>query len=152
MTPTRCAMSAVTGYTVSVASTSSTKALTAFALRFQLGPLHTMRQLSDSHHRDANLSLAIHLSDLCHDLCHSLPAPLSPDDDAGIENQSNKDGFQGFRLRTICSTSAANSTAELRYLVLPERPPGTDGMTEDQLAALVTRDAMVGVAKVSPPK
>jgi nitrile hydratase len=44
-----------------------------------------------------------------------------------------------------------DSTAELRYLVLPERPAGTEGMTEDQLAALVTRDAMVGVAKVMPP-
>jgi len=44
-----------------------------------------------------------------------------------------------------------DSTAELRYLVLPERPAGTEKMTEDQLAALVTRDAMVGVAKVSPP-
>jgi nitrile hydratase len=43
-----------------------------------------------------------------------------------------------------------DSTAELRYLVLPERPPGTENMTEDELAALVTRDAMVGVAKVSP--
>jgi nitrile hydratase len=41
-----------------------------------------------------------------------------------------------------------DSTAELRYLVLPERPAGTDNLTEDQLAALVTRDAMVGVAKV----
>ena len=45
-----------------------------------------------------------------------------------------------------------DSTAELRYLVLPERPAGTDGWTEDQLANLVTRDAMVGVAKVPPPK
>jgi nitrile hydratase len=45
-----------------------------------------------------------------------------------------------------------DSTAELRYLVLPERPAGTDGWTEEQLAALVTRDAMVGVAKVPPPK
>jgi nitrile hydratase subunit alpha len=44
-----------------------------------------------------------------------------------------------------------DSTAELRYLVLPERPPGTEKLTEDQLAVLVTRDAMVGVAKVSPP-
>jgi len=44
-----------------------------------------------------------------------------------------------------------DSTAEIRYLVLPERPPGTDGMTEEQLAALVTRNAMVGVAKVSRP-
>jgi nitrile hydratase subunit alpha len=42
-----------------------------------------------------------------------------------------------------------DSTAEIRYLVLPERPPGTQGMTEEQLAALVTRNAMVGVAQVS---
>ena len=42
-----------------------------------------------------------------------------------------------------------DSTAEIRYLVLPERPSGTEGMTEEALAALVTRDAMVGVAKVS---
>jgi nitrile hydratase len=45
-----------------------------------------------------------------------------------------------------------DSTAELRYLVLPERPAGTSGMSEAQLAELVTRDAMVGVAKVLPPK
>src|SRR5215471_17895576 len=38
-------------------------------------------------------------------------------------------------------------TAEIRYLVLPERPAGTEHMTEEQLAALVTRDAMIGVAK-----
>ena len=42
-----------------------------------------------------------------------------------------------------------DSTAEVRYLVLPERPAGTEGLTEDQLAALVTRDSMVGVAKVA---
>jgi nitrile hydratase len=45
-----------------------------------------------------------------------------------------------------------DSTAELRYLVLPERPAGTAGMSEEALAALVTRDAMVGVAKVSASK
>src|SRR4029434_3759781 len=44
-----------------------------------------------------------------------------------------------------------DSTAELRYLVLPERPSGTESMSEEQLAALVTRDAMVGVAKVTLP-
>ena len=44
-----------------------------------------------------------------------------------------------------------DSTAELRYLVLPERPAGTETMSEEQLAALVTRDAMVGVAKVTLP-
>jgi nitrile hydratase len=45
-----------------------------------------------------------------------------------------------------------DSTAELRYMVLPERPPGTEGMREDELAALVTRDSMIGVAKVATPK
>lgn len=44
-----------------------------------------------------------------------------------------------------------DSTAELRYLVLPERPAGTERMTEEQLAALVTRDAMIGVARVALP-
>jgi nitrile hydratase subunit alpha len=42
-----------------------------------------------------------------------------------------------------------DSTAEIRYLVLPERPAGTEHMTEEELAALVTRDSMVGVAKVT---
>jgi nitrile hydratase subunit alpha len=41
-----------------------------------------------------------------------------------------------------------DSTAEIRYLVLPERPEGTEEMSEEELAGLVTRDAMVGVAKV----
>jgi nitrile hydratase len=45
-----------------------------------------------------------------------------------------------------------DSTAEIRYMVLPERPAGTEGMTEPELAALVTRDAMIGVAKVSGPR
>jgi nitrile hydratase subunit alpha len=44
-----------------------------------------------------------------------------------------------------------DSTAEIRYLVLPERPAGTEKMNEDELAALVTRDAMVGVAKITFP-
>ena len=37
-----------------------------------------------------------------------------------------------------------DSTAEIRYLVLPMRPEGTDGMSEDELASLVTRDSMIG--------
>jgi len=44
-----------------------------------------------------------------------------------------------------------DSNAELRYMVLPERPLGTEGMSEAQLAALVTRDAMIGVVKVQAP-
>jgi nitrile hydratase len=39
-----------------------------------------------------------------------------------------------------------DSSADMRYMVLPARPPGTDGMGEDELAALVTRDCMIGVA------
>jgi nitrile hydratase subunit alpha len=44
-----------------------------------------------------------------------------------------------------------DSTAELRYIVLPERPAGSEKLSEEELAALVTRDAMVGVAKISMP-
>ena len=44
-----------------------------------------------------------------------------------------------------------DSTAEIRYMVLPERPAGTERMSEEQLAELVTRDAMIGVATVPPP-
>jgi nitrile hydratase len=40
-----------------------------------------------------------------------------------------------------------DSSAEARYLVLPQRPAGTDGMTEEELAGLVTRDGMIGVAR-----
>jgi nitrile hydratase len=42
-----------------------------------------------------------------------------------------------------------DSTSEMRYLVLPERPAGTDNMSEDELAGLVTRDAMIGTTKVT---
>jgi len=44
-----------------------------------------------------------------------------------------------------------DSSSEVRWLVLPERPAGTDHMTEEQLAALITREAMVGVEKVATP-
>lgn len=41
-----------------------------------------------------------------------------------------------------------DSSAEVRYLVVPERPAGTDGLGEEELAALVTRDSMIGVARL----
>jgi nitrile hydratase len=44
-----------------------------------------------------------------------------------------------------------DSSSEVRYLVLPERPEGTEDLSEEELAALVTRDAMVGVAVVKAP-
>jgi nitrile hydratase len=45
-----------------------------------------------------------------------------------------------------------DSTAEMRYLVLPQRPAGTDSMSEEELAEIVTRDSMIGVAKVNQPQ
>jgi len=44
-----------------------------------------------------------------------------------------------------------DSTAELRYIVLPERPEGTDGMSEEELAELVTRNSMIGTEKAANP-
>lgn len=44
-----------------------------------------------------------------------------------------------------------DSSAEVRYLVLPQRPAGSDGLDEDALAALVDREAMIGVARVPAP-
>ena len=45
-----------------------------------------------------------------------------------------------------------DSTAEVRYIVLPERPAGSEKLNEQELAALVTRDAMIGVTKVTLPQ
>ena len=56
----------------------------------------------------------------------------------------------GLQLSDDVAVRVWDSTAELRYLVVPERPSGTQNLSEEQLAALVTRDSMVGVAKVSP--
>ena len=58
----------------------------------------------------------------------------------------------GLELGADVALRVWDSTAELRYLVLPQRPPGTEGWTDEQLASIVTRDAMVGVAKIAPPR
>jgi nitrile hydratase subunit alpha len=55
----------------------------------------------------------------------------------------------GLELADDVEVRVWDSTAELRYMVLPERPPGTENFSEEALAGLVTRDAMIGVAKVS---
>jgi nitrile hydratase alpha subunit len=57
----------------------------------------------------------------------------------------------GTELPTDVEVRVMDSTADLRYLVLPLRPPGTEGMTEDQLADLVTRDSMIGVTTARSP-
>ncbi len=57
----------------------------------------------------------------------------------------------GLELSEDVEVRVSDSTAEVRYLVLPEKPAGTEKMTEEELAALVTRDAMIGAAKIAPP-
>ncbi len=44
-----------------------------------------------------------------------------------------------------------DSSAEIRYLVIPERPEGTENLSEDELAEIIERDSMIGVTKVSAP-
>lgn len=57
----------------------------------------------------------------------------------------------GLELPAEMQVRVWDSTAELRYLVVPQPPPGTEHMSEEQLASLVTRDAMIGVALVRSP-
>jgi nitrile hydratase len=52
----------------------------------------------------------------------------------------------GLSLPETVTIRVHDSTADMRYLVLPMRPQGTDGWSEEQLAAIVTRDCMIGVA------
>jgi nitrile hydratase len=52
----------------------------------------------------------------------------------------------GLNLRDDITVRVHDSTADMRYLVLPARPAGTEGWNEDQLSAIVTRDCMIGVA------
>ncbi len=58
----------------------------------------------------------------------------------------------GLKLGDDVEVRVWDSTAELRYMVLPERPAGSERLSEEELAALVTRDAMIGVAKIPSPK
>jgi Nitrile hydratase, alpha chain len=57
----------------------------------------------------------------------------------------------GLNLPSHVDLIVHDSNADMRYLVLPQRPSGTEGMSEDELANLVTRDCMIGVATVSTP-
>jgi nitrile hydratase len=57
----------------------------------------------------------------------------------------------GLELPDSVTVRVHDSTADMRYLVLPLRPAGTDGWSEEQLAALATRDSMIGVAAADSP-
>lgn len=58
----------------------------------------------------------------------------------------------GLELGDDVEVHVHDSSSEVRYMVLPERPAGSEGMSEEELALLVTRDAMVGIAKVTLPE
>lgn len=57
----------------------------------------------------------------------------------------------GLDLPVDVEIRVSDTTAETRFVVLPERPPGTQGWTQEQLAAIVTREALVGIARVELP-
>jgi nitrile hydratase subunit alpha len=57
----------------------------------------------------------------------------------------------GFSVPENIEVRVFDSSADIRYLVLPLRPPGTDGWSETELAALVTRDSMIGVTPARSP-
>jgi nitrile hydratase len=58
----------------------------------------------------------------------------------------------GMELPDDVEVRVVDSTAEVRYLVLPQRPPGTEGMSDEELAQLVTRDSMIGVSNPLKPE
>jgi nitrile hydratase len=57
----------------------------------------------------------------------------------------------GLELAEDVQITVHDSSSEVRWLVLPERPAGTDGLSAEQLVPLITREAMVGVARVPAP-
>ncbi len=58
----------------------------------------------------------------------------------------------GLELEPDVEVRVYDSTADMRYLVIPMRPCGTEGMSEEELARLVTRDSMIGVARARTPE
>ncbi|MEE9262295.1 MAG: nitrile hydratase subunit alpha, partial [Dehalococcoidia bacterium] len=58
----------------------------------------------------------------------------------------------GLELEPNVEVRVLDSTADIRYLVLPQRPDGTEGLSEEELARLVTRDSMVGVSNPHVPE
>ncbi|MDE2791145.1 MAG: nitrile hydratase subunit alpha [Paracoccaceae bacterium] len=58
----------------------------------------------------------------------------------------------GLELPAETTVRVHDSTADMRYIVIPQRPAGTTDMTEDELAGLVTRDSMIGVSRASSPR
>jgi nitrile hydratase len=58
----------------------------------------------------------------------------------------------GLELDPDVEVRVYDSSADMRYLVIPERPAGTDDMSEAELASLITRDSLIGVTKPRAPE
>lgn len=70
---------------------------------------------------------------------------------AVIEPRTMLREFFGLEIPEEREIRVWDSSSELRYLVLPERPAGSEGMSEAELVGLITRDALIGVANVEAP-
>ena len=123
-------------------------------------------ELGYSLSHDAELAVVENTEDIHHlvvcTLCSCYPTSLlgSPPDwyksfayrqRAVVEPRSVMREF-GFEPDGNIRVRVVDSTADLRYLVLPRRPSGSEGMSETELATLVTRDSMIGVASPLSPK
>lgn len=60
-------------------------------------------------------------------------------------------GEMGLHLRESVDIRVWDTTTDTRYMVLPMRPPHTDGWSESELAALITKEALIGVQRLEPP-
>src|SRR5262245_18361191 len=135
----------------------------AYKQRLLANPAPAIAELGFSKHQDEDMVVLentpmVHNLVVC-TLCSWYPWPLlglppvwyksapyrsrAVIDPRGVLKEFGVDMDDSVEIRVL------DSTAEIRYLVLPERPAGSESLTEEQLAALVTRDSMIGTARVS---
>ncbi len=135
----------------------------AFKKRLLENPAPAIAELGFAKHQDEDLvvlenTAKVHNLVVC-TLCSCYPWPLlglppvwyksAPYRSRAVIDPRGVLKEFGVELDESVEVRVWDSTAEIRYLVLPERPAGTEHLTEDQLAELVTRDAMIGTGKVS---
>jgi len=66
------------------------------------------------------------------------------------EGIQGRNSSYGLRLPASVNVRVYDSTADMRYLVVPKRPSATEGMSEQELAQLITRDSMIDVVQALP--
>jgi nitrile hydratase len=116
--------------------------------------------------RQGEHMVALHNTPQCHNLvvctlCSCYPWPVlglpptwyksAPYRSRAVKDPRGVLADFGVTLPSATQIKVADSTAEVRYLVIPMRPPGTEGLSEEQLAQLVTRDAMIGTGLALSP-